>query len=54
MLTGFEVIVLVFIRDWYTVNASRMSGAARRYMKGMADTCQSALDASKDEGGDDE
>lgn len=40
----FQAIVLIFIRDWYQINAMSFTGKVREEMKRRCGTVQSLID----------
>lgn len=40
----FQIIALVFIRDWYQINAMSFTGRVREEMNRRRDTVQSLID----------
>ena len=40
----FQIIALIFMRDWYEINAMNFTGEAREEMKRRGDTVQCLID----------
>ena len=54
MFLDFQMIVLMFIRDWYQTTAMNSAEPTRHFLNDRAKVCQDVIDRLRTDGGDEE